>query len=221
MPSPTPRTDLLKVNEIFYSIQGESSFAGKPCIFIRLAGCNLRCFYCDTTYAYSDGKTMSIDEIVNQVQKYTCPLVEITGGEPLLQDETPLLANMLLEKKYTVLVETNGTKNIDSLPSDVIRIVDIKTPASGEDGQTDWDNINRLKTTDEVKFVLMNKADYDWTKEKISQFEITKKAQVHLSPVNNKLAPAELAEWILKDRLDVRLQVQLHKILWPGNERGK
>jgi 7-carboxy-7-deazaguanine synthase len=210
---------LLKVNEIFYSIQGESSFAGFPCVFIRLTGCNLRCTYCDTQYAYKKGTDYDIAAILELVGNYDCQLVEITGGEPLIQDETPKLAAVLCDAGYRVIVETNGTQNIDRLKSPVTRVVDLKTPGSGESEKTDWMNIKRLDGRDEVKFVLTSQADYDWAKEMIKQYGL-KERRVHFSPVSSGLDPAELARWILEDQLNVRLHLQLHRILWPDKDRG-
>ncbi len=212
---------MIKVNEIFYSIQGESSYAGYPCVFIRLTGCNLRCSYCDTKYAYKNGNSMNIDRIVEIVERYECPLVEITGGEPLIQEETPVLVNSLLERGYKVLVETNGTKNINVLAKDAVCILDIKCPASGESDKTDWDNIYRLGPGDEVKFVLSNIDDYEWAKEIIRKYKLTDRAVVHFSPLLGSLEPAEIAKRILNDWLNVHLQVQLHKIIWPEENRGR
>jgi len=213
---------VLKVNEIFYSIQGESSYAGYPCVFVRLTGCNLRCTYCDTKYAYEKGTNMTIGKILDTVSRYECPLVEITGGEPLLQEETPQLAKALLEKGFQVLVETNGTQNIDLLKDNVVRIVDIKTPSSGESDKTDWKNLDRIYKDDEIKFVLVNFSDYEWAKGIVRRYNLTQKVTVLFSPASGvNLDPAELAQWILDDRLNVRLQLQFHKILWPDKDRGK
>lgn len=212
---------MLKVNEIFYSIQGESSYAGIPCVFIRLTGCNLRCTYCDTKYAYKKGKNISLEKIAELVSKYECPVVEITGGEPLLQEKTPDLAKTLSDKGFTVLVETNGTQNINLLPSGIVCILDIKCPGSGEDKKMDWENLNRLNQTDEVKFVLSSPSDYDWAKKIIREQQLTKRVPVLLSPVHGKLDPAEIAGRILEDRLNVRLQLQIHKYLWPHETREK
>lgn len=217
----TRRNEVLKVNEIFYSIQGESSRAGFPCVFVRLTGCNLRCTYCDTKYAYRKGRNMSVEEINELVSRYECPLVEITGGEPLLQEETPKLAQDISERGCQVIVETNGTQNISLLPSGIICIVDIKCPGSGESEKTDWENLDRLGTQDEVKFVLTAQSDYTWAKEVIRSHHLTDRVTVHLSPAHGKLTPAELAHWILEDGLNVRLQLQLHKILWPNEDRGR
>lgn len=213
--------DMLWVSEIFYSIQGESSYAGYPCGFIRLSGCNLRCTYCDTSYVYENGEFLSIEEILKKIYSFGCPLVEVTGGEPLLQEETPTLVKTLLDENYTVLVETNGTKDISVLPEKAIRIMDVKCPGSGQSDLTDWENISRLRKQDEVKFVLMDEKDYQWAKETIEKFQLTEKAHVLFSPVYEKLSPSDLAEWILNDRVPVRLQLQLHKLLWPNVQRGK
>jgi len=209
---------VLKVNEIFYSIQGESGYAGLPCVFIRLTGCNLRCDYCDTAYAYDEGEDLPVSEILERVKSYNCQLVEITGGEPLLQRETPGLATALLQEGYQVLVETNGSKDIDILPDGAICIMDIKCPGSGEATQMDWDNLNRLKSGDQVKFVLTDENDYLWANTHLSG--IPERVDVFLSPVQGKLDPAQLAEWMLMDRVRGHLHLQLHKILWPDEERG-
>ena len=212
---------MLKVNEIFYSIQGESSYAGFPCIFIRLTGCNLNCTYCDTRYAFKKGRNMTIEKILKSVNQFECPLVEITGGEPLLQTETSRLAQMLSDSGYRVFVETNGTQNIDRLPVNVSCIMDIKCPGSGEEKKTDWANIHRLDRNDEVKFVLTSRADYLWATEIIRGYCLTEKASILFSPVLGKLDPAEIARWILEDGLDVRLQLQIHKIIWPDETRSR
>lgn len=212
---------MLKVNEIFCSIQGESSYAGRPCVFVRLTGCNLRCTYCDTKYAYKKGTNLTIKQIVEQVAQYGCPLVEITGGEPLLQEKTPQLAQTLIDKGLKVLVETNGTQDINRLPNTVVRIIDIKCPGSGESDKTDWINLDRLDSHDEVKFVLTAQSDYEWATDVIRQHSLTNRINVLLSPVLGKLDPTDLVRWILRDRLNVRLQLQLHKILWPEKKRGK
>ena len=212
---------MLRVNEIFYSIQGESSYAGVPCVFVRLTGCNLRCSYCDTEYAYDEGRDFNIPDILAVVDRYDCPWVEISGGEPLLQAETPLLARRLLDKGHRVLIETNGTQNIDVLPRGTISIMDIKCPGSGEHRKTDWKNVDRLGPQDEVKFVLTDEADYAWAKDVIRRYRLTEKAAVLFSPAQDRLDPARVAQWILDDGLKVRLQLQIHKILWPDAERRK
>jgi 7-carboxy-7-deazaguanine synthase len=212
---------LLKVNEIFFSIQGESSFAGIPFVLVRLTGCNLRCSYCDTKYAYEEGENLSVKQILKEIKKFKCKYVEITGGEPLLQDKTPFLVDFLIDKGFKVLVETNGTKDVSVLSEKAIIVMDIKCPSSGESDKTDWDNLKRLGLKDEVKFVLTEKSDYDWAKKVIKEKKLTGKFTILLSPVSEKIDPATLAEKILEDNLNVRLQLQLHKILWPGVERGR
>jgi len=212
---------LLKVNEIFYSIQGESSFLGIPFVFVRLTGCNLRCSYCDTKYAYEEGEELMVEQILKQVKKFKCRYVEITGGEPLLQDDTPFLVDSLIDEGFNVLVETNGTKDVSVISDKATMIMDIKCPSSGEVDKIDWENIKRLDKKDEVKFVIAEKSDYDWAKGIITERNLTYKANVLLSPVKEKLDPATLAEWILKDNLKVRFQLQVHKILWPEEKRGR
>ncbi len=210
----------MKVNEIFYSIQGESYFSGRPCVFVRLSGCNLRCTYCDTRYAYEDGKECSVDEVLAAVEAYGCTLVEITGGEPLLQDETPLLAQMLLDKGYTVLVETNGSLDIRVLPPEIICIMDLKCPSSGMTDRMDFRNLSMLDEKDELKFVLQNRIDYEWARDTLMKLPL-RPWKVSFSPVFGVLSLEELAQWLLHDRLDVRLQPQLHKFIWPEAHLGK
>ena len=211
----------LIVNEIFYSIQGESTYAGRPCAFIRLTGCNLRCTYCDTTYAYDEGLEMELADIVNRIGRYQCPLVEITGGEPLLQDQTPQLIQNLLDQGYEVLMETNGSLDIDTVNPKCHRIVDIKCPTSGQSGQNDWGNLKRLTSLDQVKFVIGDLRDYQFAKTKLGLLPADLPAgQILFSPVAEKMPPALLAEWILSDHLPVRLQVQLHRVIWPDKPRG-
>jgi 7-carboxy-7-deazaguanine synthase len=207
----------MKVNEIFKSIQGEGSWQGLPCIFIRLTGCNLRCRWCDTKYAYTEGKEMSIKEIVDGVNKIAqnkCQLVEITGGEPLLQEEVYELTDKLLSLKYKILIETNGSISIDKLSSEVIRIIDIKCPSSEMSDKMYWDNLKNLRSTDEIKFVLSNYKDYEWAKKVIKTYKLT---NILFSPVimgkKYVLSPRLIAKWILKDNLQVKLQIQLHKYL--------
>lgn len=212
----------LKVNEIFYSIQGESSYAGYPCVFVRLTGCNLRCFYCDTRYAYEEGREMEIGEIIDRVASCRCRLVEVTGGEPLIQQETPFLILNLLEKGYEVLLETNGTQDISLVDERCVRIVDIKCPSSGEDKNNDLENLNRLTDKDEVKFVIGGREDYEYARKilEIIDYKSSRMSPVHFSPVFGKMDPEILAEWILEDNLNVRLQIQLHKIIWDPEQRG-
>ena len=210
----------LVVNEIFKSIQGESWFAGLPCVFVRLTGCNLRCNYCDTTYAYEGGEELSVEELLERVEGYTCPMVDITGGEPLLQDETPELAEALLQKARTVLVETNGSLDIDILPKGIVRIVDVKCPDSGQSEKMFWENMDRLMKTDEVKFVLQSRHDYEWAKSVVDDYELLQRCMVLFSPAFGILPPSTLAEWILADGLTVRLNLQLHKYIWSPDKRG-
>jgi 7-carboxy-7-deazaguanine synthase len=212
----------LMVNEIFYSIQGESSYAGRPCVFVRLTGCNLRCSYCDTSYAYEEGTEMEIETIVDRLSAYDCPLVEITGGEPLIQRETPALIKYLLGRGYSVLMETNGSRDITEVDSRCVRIVDIKCPLSGEMGQNDLKNLDRLTDCDEIKFVISGREDYEYAKEIVTHITLTppRMNRIHFSPAFGKVAPNELAKWILDDHLKVRLHLQLHKITWNPDLRG-
>ena len=211
----------LIVNEIFHSIQGESTYSGLPCTFIRLTGCNLRCSYCDTKYAYEDGAKMEIDDIMRRIAAYKCPLIEITGGEPLLQNKTPLLISKLLENGYTVMLETNGSFDISRVDKKCIKIVDIKCPSSNESEKNDLENLKRLNTKDQIKFVVGNREDYMYAKNIImSHCSDFLGDHILFSPVYGKMSPADLAGWILKDNLNVRLHLQLHKIIWPNRTRG-
>jgi len=211
----------LLVNEIFYSIQGESILSGRPCIFVRLTGCNLRCSYCDTRYAYEQGIDMEITEIMNRIATYSCRLVEITGGEPLLQNQTPILIHGLLENGYEVMLETNGSLDIGRVDGRCIKIVDIKCPTSGESDKNDLENLKRLGPKDQVKFVIGNRSDYEYTKEIMDSISPDfPEEQILFSPVSEKIPPSRLAEWILEDHLNVRLHLQLHKIIWPDKKRG-
>ena len=211
----------LKVNEIFYSIQGESTFSGRPCVFIRLSGCNLRCSYCDTKYAYNEGSYMDLDEIISLVLSYKCRLVEVTGGEPLIQEHTPKLISRLIDAGLKVLLETNGSKDISLVDKRCIRIVDIKCPFSGEVEKNDFNNLKRLTPEDEIKFVIADRKDYDFAKNVLKNWDIVpfKPNPVHFSPVYGILDPKVLSEWILEDGLDVRLNLQIHKYIW-GDKRG-
>jgi 7-carboxy-7-deazaguanine synthase len=212
----------LLVNEIFYSIQGESSFAGRPCAFVRLTGCNLRCAYCDTRYAYSEGSQMGVDEILHRVASFECPLVEVTGGEPLLQDETPLLITGLLDKGHMVLLETNGSMDIGRADERSIRIVDIKCPSSGEQESFLSDNLDRLTDMDEIKFVIGDRQDYEFARKILGSIQRGRHStvRVNISNVFQQMDAMTLAEWILEDHLDVRLNLQLHKLLWGPEKRG-
>ncbi|TET83744.1 MAG: radical SAM protein [Desulfobacteraceae bacterium] len=213
---------MLNVNEIFYSIQGESTFAGWPCVFIRLTGCNLRCRYCDTTYAYEHGDHMSLDDILGNVMGFNCNLVEVTGGEPLIQRETPDLITALIKNRYTVLLETNGTQDISMLHKKCIRIVDIKCPSSGMKQETLWKNLDYLVSYDQLKFVIADREDYLYAKTVLDNPAIRrrKKLAVNFSPVFNEMDLKELASWILADHLRVRFHIQLHKYIWGEHARG-
>jgi len=212
----------LKVNEIFYSIQGESSFAGRRCVFVRLTGCNLRCSYCDTRYAYTEGQEMSVAAVVDAVTSFRCPLVEVTGGEPLIQRDSPALIERLENMGLTVLLETNGTQDIARIRGRCVRIVDVKCPSSGESAKNDSANLDKLKDDDELKLVIGDSRDYAYAKEILGRLpeRFTKKGTVHLSPAFGRLAPERLADWILRDCLDVHLQLQIHKYIWPPTKRG-
>ena len=212
----------LNVNEIFFSIQGESSYAGRPCVFVRLTGCNLRCSYCDTQYAYEEGEELEITDIVNRVISLQCPLVEVTGGEPLIQKETPLLIYRLLEKGHEVLLETNGTQDIGKVDDRCVKIVDIKCPSSGQTSHNDLQNLDRLTNHDEIKFVIADRGDYEYAKHVLSLWNRHhfRKCLVHFSPIFGRMEPKTLADWILKDHLDVRLHLQIHKIIWGPEQRG-
>lgn len=212
----------LKVNEIFYSIQGESSYAGRPCVFVRLTGCNLRCSYCDTQYAYEEGGIMEVNHIFDQVAPYQCRLVEITGGEPLFQHETPILIESLLDDGYKVLLETNGTMDISRVDERCVRIVDIKCPSSGMVDKNDLDNLKRLTLRDELKFILGTREDYEYAKQVLEHWRVDSEwvCPVNFSPIFGQLDPETLAEWILEDHLDVRVNLQLHKYIWGPEVRG-
>ena len=212
----------LKVNEIFYSIQGESTYAGLPCVFVRLTGCNLRCSYCDTQYAYDEGNVMLLSDIITKVSSYKCPLVEITGGEPLIQEKTPLLVSHLLAEGYNVMMETNGSQDISIIYERCSKIVDIKCPSSGEHESSDLKNLDRLGTSDEIKFVIAERDDYEYARNVLEQLNTEKmlKGRIHFSPVFGKIEPGLLGQWILDDHLDARLHIQLHKIIWDSDKRG-
>ena len=212
----------LKVNEIFFSIQGESSYAGRPCVFVRLTGCNLRCSYCDTHYAYEEGEEVEIAKIVEQVTSHRCPLVEVTGGEPLIQEETPILINSLLEEDYEVLMETNGSQDISQVDARCVKIVDIKCPSSGHTDDNDMENLYRLTSHDEVKFVIADRNDYEYARQirYLMAANTFRENTIHFSPAYGRIKPKTLAEWILADHLDVRLHLQLHKVIWPPDREG-
>ncbi len=211
----------LSVNEMFYSIQGESLYAGRPCVFVRLAGCNLRCAYCDTRYAWFEGRQMDTGQIVSSVLQYRVPLVEITGGEPLMQENTPGLVRRLLDAGMEVMMETNGTFPINLVTEECIRIVDIKCPGSGQSHKTDFTNIGRLCRSDQVKFVVCDRNDYEFARTVMERYWNGRpKNPVLISPAAGAVDPAEVAGWILEDRLYARIQLQLHRILWPEGKKG-
>jgi 7-carboxy-7-deazaguanine synthase len=212
---------VLTVNEIFHSIQGESTHTGRPCVFVRLTACDLRCSWCDTPYAFHEGRKASLDEIVGQVKAFGCPLVEITGGEPLLQRGVYPLMQALLDEGHTVMLETGGHLSVAEVPPAVIRIVDVKCPGSGESDRNHWPNLDLLAPHDEVKFVLRDRADYDFAKDVVERHRLVGRvAAVQFSPVHGVLDPRALAAWILEDRLDVRLQLQAHKYILGADARG-
>ena len=212
---------MLTVNEIFYSVQGESTNTGRPCVFVRLTACDLRCSWCDTSYAFDDGQKRSVDEVIDTVERYDCELVEITGGEPLLQEDVYPLMESLLASGKTVLLETGGHIDISRVPPAVVKIVDVKCPGSGEAGRNDWRNLKRLAPHDEVKFVIRDRADYEFARDVVQRHALKRQSVVVLfSPVHRVLESAQLAAWVLHDRLPVRVQVQLHKYLWGDDARG-
>jgi len=209
----------LKINEIYYSLQGESTHSGRPCVFIRLTYCNLRCSYCDTEFAFYDGDDMTFSEIKDQVKNYNCQLVEITGGEPLIQKNVLPFMRELCDAGYEVLLETAGHLDISEIDPRVKRIMDIKCPSSGESGKTLWENIDFLKNDDEIKFVVGTQDDLKFTKEKIEKFKLYNRCPVIISPVFEKIDNQEIAEWILQNHLPVRMQIQLHKVIWEPDTR--
>lgn len=212
---------MLTVNEIFYSIQGESTYAGRPCVFVRLTACDLRCSWCDTPYAFHEGRKRSLEEVLAEVDGYGCPLVEVTGGEPLLQEEVYPLMQSLLDRGRTVLLETGGHRSTARVPGTVVTILDVKCPGSGEAEKNDWSNLARLRPHDEVKFVVCDRRDYEYAREVIAQHRLAERAgAIHLSPVHGTLNPRTLSEWALADRLPARIQLQLHKFIWDPGTRG-
>jgi 7-carboxy-7-deazaguanine synthase len=212
---------MLTVNEIFHSIQGESTHAGRPCVFVRLTACDLRCSWCDTPYAFHEGRKMSIDEVLAAVDGYGCSLVEVTGGEPLLQDDVYPLMERLLADGREVMLETGGHRPTDRVPAAVVKIVDVKCPASGESDKNDWSNLDRLAPHDQVKFVVQDRADYDFAQRVIAAHGLlSRTAAVLISPVHGVLDARTLSEWMLADRTPARLQLQLHKFIWSPTTRG-
>ena len=211
----------LQISEIFYSIQGESAYAGYPCLFFRLAGCNLRCSYCDAKYTYEEPATATpFSTLLSEAARYPNALIEITGGEPLLQEGVYPLMDELLAAGHTVLLETNGSLSIARVPKEVVKIIDLKCPDSGMAEKMDLANLDLLTPHDEIKFVVSSRPDYDWARAMIAERRLAEKAKLILSPVIGRLAPALLAQWLMSDALPARLQLQLHTLLWPGMKRG-
>lgn len=212
---------MLTVNEIFYSIQGESTYAGCPCVLVRLTACDLRCSWCDTEYAFYEGRKMAVEDVVRAVLAHNCSLVEVTGGEPLLQEDVYPLMERLLQEDRTVLLETGGHVSLERVPRDVVKILDVKCPGSGHADRNDWSNLGRLSARDQVKFVIQDRVDYEFARDVIRQHELAGRcAAVLFSPVHGVLEPRVLADWILADALPVRLQLQVHKYIWGPDARG-
>jgi 7-carboxy-7-deazaguanine synthase len=210
----------MRITEIFHSIQGESSYAGQPCVFVRLTGCPLRCTWCDTDYAFYGGHECSIDEVLAKVQTYGCRLVEVTGGEPLVQPESLPLMTRLCDAGYTVLLETSGAVDIAPVDPRAHVILDVKCPGSGMTDRMHWPNLSQLAAKDEAKFVMADRADYDWAREILTQYDLASRCPVLFSPVFGSLDVRQLAEWTLADRLPVRFQLQIHKYIWAPDMRG-
>ncbi len=211
---------MLKVNEIYFSVQGESSKAGLPCVFIRLTYCNLRCSYCDTGYAFYEGHDMSVEEILTEVEKYGCKLVELTGGEPLVQAESPNLMKRLCDLGYQVMLETGGSLPIKQIDKRVMIILDLKCPSSKMMKKNLYENLDYIKKADEIKFVIGTREDYEWTKEQITKYGLTDKTNILFSVVFGLLEPVKLVEWLLEDKLNVRFQLQMHKYIWEPTAKG-
>ena len=205
---------MITVNEIFYSVQGESTYAGRPCVFVRLTACDLRCSWCDTPKAFHDGIKRPLDDVLDEVDRFGCGLVEVTGGEPLLQEGVYPLMSSLVGRGKTVLLETGGHRSTERVPDQVITILDVKCPGSGEAGKMDWDNLGRLRGHDEVKFVIADRVDYEYARDVIARYGLAgRAAAIHMSPVHGVLDPQTLSQWVLDDRLPVRVHLQLHKYL--------
>ena len=210
----------LKINEIYYSVQGESTHAGRPCIFIRLTYCNLRCSYCDTEYAFYNGKDMEITNIMSEIKQWDCNLVEVTGGEPLFQEECIDLLNELVNSNYEVMLETGGSFSISNVPKKVIKIVDFKCPSSKMVKKNLWSIVDDLQPHDEVKFVIGNRGDFDWAKDRITEYSLDKICTLLFSPTFGEIDPQQIVKWILADNLPVRMQMQMHKMIWSPEEKG-
>lgn len=212
---------MITINEIFYSVQGESTYAGQPCVFVRLTACDLRCSWCDTPYAFHEGRKRPLEDVVADVEGFACDLVEVTGGEPLLQEAVYPLMTALLERGKTVLLETGGHRSTQRVPPEVVTILDVKCPGSGEAHRMDWSNLQRLRPHDQVKFVVQDRADFEYARHAIIEHRLAERAAaIHLSPVHGVLHPRTLAEWVLAENLPVRVQLQLHKFIWDPQTRG-
>lgn len=219
-PSSPTKTQALRVTEIFYSIQGESTYAGQPCVFIRLTGCPLRCTWCDTDYSFYGGTSLLIDEILEKVRFFSCPLVEVTGGEPLAQPEAFPLITRLCDAGHTVLIETSGAIDVQPVDQRARLILDVKCPGSGMTDRMHWPNLARLTAKDEAKFVINSRADYEWARGIVMQYHLADRCTVLFSPVFGSQDLRLLAEWILADRLPARFQLQMHKYIWAPDMRG-
>ena len=211
---------VLKINEIYYSVQGESTHMGRPCVFIRLTYCNLRCTYCDSEYAFYEGKDMEITHIMNEIKQWDCNLVEVTGGEPLFQDKCINLLNELVNSNYEVMLETGGSLSISDVPKKVIKIVDFKCPSSAMEKKNLWSIVEDLQPNDEVKFVIGNREDFDWAKDRITEYSLDKICTLLFSPTFEKIDPQLMVEWILAENLPVRMQMQMHKMIWSPDKQG-
>jgi 7-carboxy-7-deazaguanine synthase len=210
----------MRITEIYASVQGETRFSGLPCTLVRTTGCDLRCRYCDTAYAFDGGREMSLDDITAAVDRLGAPLVLLTGGEPMLQREIGTLAERLLGRGYQVMIETSGAHRVDALPPQVVRIVDVKTPASGEEHRVRWEVLDGLRPTDAIKFVVADESDYLWAAGVIRERGLAHKAEVLLSPVHGQLDPRQLVAWMLRDRVPARLNLQLHKYIWGADTQS-
>lgn len=211
----------MRITEIYQSIQGESSYAGLPCVFIRATGCDLRCSWCDSEFTFSGGTSMTLDQIIAEVEKYDCELVELTGGEPMLQPEIYELAERLADAGHTVLIETGGHRDISKLDQRVVRIMDLKCPASGECERNLWSNLEHLRPHDEVKFVLADRGDYDWMLQTIREHRLEDRVKLLISTAFGSVKPEQVVAWMLEDKLRARFQLQLHKYIWRPEERGR
>jgi 7-carboxy-7-deazaguanine synthase len=210
----------MRITEIYTSVQGETQYAGLPCTLVRTTGCDLRCTYCDSAFAFHGGRDLTLDDVLAEVERLGAPLVLLTGGEPMLQKDLPVLAARLLERGFRVMIETSGSHPLDALPPDVVRIVDVKTPGSGEAHRMHWETLEGLRPRDAVKFVLTNEADYHWASEVIRSRRLADRTEVLLSPEHGRLAPEALVSWMLRDRLPARLNLQIHKYIWSPDTRG-